>query len=790
MAFLCEICGIIFSRKYNLKLHQSNDHNLKSGVGLKKALNKSLSCFSFSPEESEKFDPLVFFKRQKLNIYGLLNSLIPIKWSSSLTCLFFKKTTANEIVFNEAVFTFPTQLSLIKKELIQQILQSTSFFLDTIETFTNLGSGWIFDHIVRLDIKVGKYSPLVGSSYIPTPQKIANPAHKILNIRNTDNKCFLWCIVAKLHPRATTGHPERVSHYRPFENELNFKGIKFPVSIQDIEKFEKLNNISVNVFGYDRELFPIRISRLKLSLDHVDLLYLTRDNISHYCLIRDFNSLNGAITKHVGRKFFCRFCIQHFNFECVLNKHLEICSEQKCQKISMPQSGEMVNFKEVRYMVPMPFSIFFDFESMLVPENDEPGIVSKHEPCAYCFVILDVYGNLFELDGKKIFFYRGFDPVTHFLESILEVEKKLMMLINSKKDLVMTPKDEMRFQQQTHCSVCHEIFTERDSKCRDHCHTTGKYRTAMHTVCNAAYRTPTFIPVIGHNIKLYDTHLIMQKLGNFKHVKVSCIAQNFERYISFSVNNLRFTDSLLFLSASLATLVDTLVKSNWDFPLMNQLENDKNRLALLLRKGIFCYEYLDGWEKMEEVELPAKEKFFSALTQEEISDSDYLHAQKVWNAYNLKTLGDYLDLYLITDVILLCEVMNNFRKTCFSSYELEPLHFVSTPSLTWTAFLKFTNVSVELFSDPDMHLFIEKGIRGGISSVGDLRFAQANDPRCKKYYDPLKSTCSILYFDKTNLYGGALSDYHAIGNFRFLGEEEVKQFDVLSIPAHGQSTLR
>ena len=109
-----------------------------------------------------------------------------------------------------------------------------------------------------------------------------------------------------------------------------------------------------------------------------------------------------------------------------------------------------------------------------------------------------------------------------------------------------------------------------------------------------------------------------------------------------------------------------------------------------------------------------------------IFDEDYKHGQAVWEAFDYSTLGDYHDLYLRTDVLLLADVFENFRRMCLHQYKLDPAHYYTSPGLSRDALLKHTGVQLELLSDVDMHLFIEKGLRGGISMVS-RRFGKAND---------------------------------------------------------------
>ena len=132
------------------------------------------------------------------------------------------------------------------------------------------------------------------------------------------------------------------------------------------------------------------------------------------------------------------------------------------------------------------------------------------------------------------------------------------------------------------------------------------------------------------------------------------------------------------------------------------------------QKGVYPYDYMDNFQKFDEVQLPSKEDFFSILKNEHITNEQYEHAQNIWNTFNLKTMGDYHDLYLKSDTLLLADIFENFRKTCLQYYKLDPCHYFSSPGLSWDAMLKMTEVKLELINDIDMYQFIEKGMRGGI----------------------------------------------------------------------------
>ena len=182
---------------------------------------------------------------------------------------------------------------------------------------------------------------------------------------------------------------------------------------------------------------------------------------------------------------------------------------------------------------------------------------------------------------------------------------------------------------------------------------------------------------------------------------------------------------------------------------------DLNKFVLLLRKGVYPYEYMDSWERFNETSLPPKESFYSELNLEDISDKDYLHAQKVWDVFEIRNLGEYHDLYVQTDTLLLADVYEKFRDKCIEIYGLDPSYFLSAPGLAWQACLKKTEVKLELLTDYQMLLMIEEGIRGGMCQ-STHRYAKANNKYMKNYDKSIESSY-LMYLDSNNLYGWAMS---------------------------------
>ena len=214
---------------------------------------------------------------------------------------------------------------------------------------------------------------------------------------------------------------------------------------------------------------------------------------------------------------------------------------------------------------------------------------------------------------------------------------------------------------------------------------------------------------------------------------IKCIPNNEERYISFSkdikvynytdketrddvyINHeMRFLDSCKFMASSLDKLSNNLDKEQ--FTNLNSMYKGE-QLELIKCKGVYPYDYLDSLDRLAETQLPPKEAFYSKLNDEHISNEDYEHAQKVWEAFDCKTLKDYHDLYLESDVLLLTDVFETFRDLCMTNYKPDPAWYYTAPGLAWDAALKMTKVELEMLTDIEMLDMFEEGIRGGISSI-------------------------------------------------------------------------
>ena len=378
------------------------------------------------------------------------------------------------------------------------------------------------------------------------------------------------------------------------------------------------------------------------------------------------------------------------------------------------------------------------------------------------------------------------------MENILEEVEycKKMVKKHFNKNLKMTDEDMDDFNRSNKCYICNEKYVEGVKPIKDHYRITGNYLGSAHDACCSKLRMnpdKIRIPVIFHNLRGYDSHLIMQQIGKIakdksyvdkngerKDLKINAVPNNMERYMAFTLgNNLTFIDSFQFMSSSLDKLVSNLRKEDLKY---TSTAFYGYKLDLMSKKGVYPYDFMDSMEKFEIKELPKIEEFYSTLNEEHISEKDYNNAKEVWNAFRIKNMGEYHDLYLQSDVLLLTDVFENFRNTCMQYYGLDPCHYFTSPGLSWDAMLKMTKVKLELMTDINMYQFIEKEMRGAVSYIAN-RYGKANNKYMKEYNENEPSKY-LMYLDANNLYGWAMSQYLPYGSFKWLSDEELNKIDL------------
>ncbi|XP_018365191.1 PREDICTED: uncharacterized protein LOC108762616 [Trachymyrmex cornetzi] len=568
--------------------------------------------------------------------------------------------------------------------------------------------------------------------HVEVPREIAERA--AISVRTTDNACFAWSVVAALHP--ADEHVYRESSYPHYTAVLNLAGIEFPMILKDINKFEQLNDMSINVYGIEnKQILPLRLTSDKKE-KHINLLYLQDprdDNVGHFAWIKNLSRLvRSQVTRMEHKKFFCDRCLHYFSTSEKLELHAIDCGKINNCAIRLPSEDDRwLEFNNHCNKKCVSFIVYADLECVLrktEPDKEDASSYTyqQHEECRkseHCQISTGVINSsiarIAQLEGMR---------------------------------------NTLR-QRFAHASTSHaHNQSEKSGLLWLEIETAFKRRVLTGVILNSNYIEP------------------QQFLNDARDIVFEQIRDNLQRHICLKVNTI-FNDSFKFLNTSLEKLVSYLDKSKLKIMRSEFLNLNTEDFDLLTRKGVFPYEYIDNVDKLNETSLPPREAFYSSLTGESISDDDFQHATNVWQRFCIDTLGDYSDLYLKIDVLLLADVFENFRDTCIKSYGLDPAHYYTLPGYTWDAMLKYTDIRFELLTDIDMVMFVERGIRGGLSQCS-YRYARANNKYAPSY-DPSKPSTYLMYFDVNNLYGWAMSQFLPYGEFQWV--DNVEHFNVMSV---------
>ncbi|CAJ0634281.1 10391_t:CDS:2 [Entrophospora sp. SA101] len=342
------------------------------------------------------------------------------------------------------------------------------------------------------------------------------------------------------------------------------------------------------------------------------------------------------------------------------------------------------------------------------------------------------------------------------------------------------------FKETYKCMYCNSQMLDQGLlKVRDHCHINGKYRGPAHSNCNKKLQMGAFktkVPLICHNFRGYDSHLLIEVAGRFTSNKLKCIPENIGKYKAMDVGQLRFLDSFQHMSMGLDKLVECMNGNLEKFPLTKKHFADKGysleQIKFLFRKGVFPYDWTNSWDKFKKTALPRRKDFYSLLNQQNISKADYTYAQEVWQKFEMKTFGEYHDLYLETDVLLLADVFMNYTIMCLKDDGLDPSHYVLAPGMFNDSLYKSSGAEIKLLTDLDQYMLVERAIRGGMSMVSQ-RYAKANNPQCPDY-DESKPNSWVMYEDMNALYSGAMIQYLPTEILGKVAPEEIP--NILEIP--------
>ena len=521
---------------------QVEEHITNVPVPKIKELNRALKghAKSYEIELQDNLNPLNHFTKTRpqteSHLEDLLKTMKGFKFIEILEVTFEKdtidsKTGKRVSIYKTAFFNGKAKTITKVDDIELELNMSRQEILNVIDKWVSEGSGWVIERIDSHYINVTLYKPLNGSSYIELPTELRNPKKGLINMKNKDDECFRWCHIRHLNPQEKD--PQRIKKEdKKMINELNYEGIEFPVSQKHYNKVEKQNGLRINVFGYENgQPFPIHISKETFE-DQINLLLITKDEKKHYVLIKDFNAFMYNQSKHKERKHFCMYCLQCFSSERILANHVNNClTINGAQAINMPKQGEnILKFNNFHKQLPVPFVIYADFEAItkkvqgceqseeMKKDKDRRSYTEAfqtHKDCGYGYKVVCWYDDKY---SKYTCIYRGENAVYKFVEKMLEEVEYCKAVIKKhfNKPLVMTEVDEQHFKTMDGCHICGEKYTDKDVRVRDHCHITGKFRGSAHQECNLKLRIKPEnlkIPVMFHNLRGYDSHFIMQQIG-------------------------------------------------------------------------------------------------------------------------------------------------------------------------------------------------------------------------------------------------------------------------------------
>ena len=414
--------------------------------------------------------PVDFLNRNYKTLEEFFTYHRNIKFNMLLVCLmeqqiFSKDKGVVGLNQSKAYFTSGILKNLTSTDVNKLIDLCYKKILNDIDAYQENGSGWYFNEVVQLEIHTVEFNPAKGSTYIPLPDWISNKK-AIVNIKNKDEKCFLWCILRYLYPRDRD--EERLTDLKKYENSLNTKGISFPMKLRDISKFEKLNPAlpGINVFSVNNNIFyPLRMAE-RDCLNTIDLFLYEEDGVSHYSLIKNFTRLikTQKTKSKNGTIFICKKCFTHFTKEELLQKHIKYCSNNETVCVKMPPTNTLLGFKNYHKQLPIPFVVYADFECFTKPMNTcSPNPkesynynYQKPEPSGFCFYIKGIVDTVF----SPIVYTKNEDSddvARIFVDKLAKVTNKIYNDFYRRPiPLRLTKAEQKSFNEAETCHICKE----------------------------------------------------------------------------------------------------------------------------------------------------------------------------------------------------------------------------------------------------------------------------------------------------------------------------------------------
>ena len=456
-------------------------------------------------------DPRAFLEEVELQIQKKLKEELKalnggLKFQLALKVDLEKANPDGSEEYTDPVLRHKQEAILQKGDIKAALHQAFPRVQETLEKWTQRGSGWVVDQVHTLWLDIARYQPLGGGSHINLPAAVKNKK-AVVNMKNKDDHCLRWALRSAQFPVVHGNHAYRPTKY-PTNDGLDFTGIDAPTPISQIPKVERQNNLAINVFGWDKGVIVHHISKQPEDMPRTNLLLIEKAGKFHYTWIKDLNRLLYDQSKHREKKHFCERCLHGYSREDLLEAHKSDCQGigQTAVRVEMPEEGKnKLTFQNHHKQLPAPYIIYADFEALttkvegpkLDPTKSNTQRTQLHEACSYCYIVVRCDGQT-EVPVE----YRGPNAAEHFLQALQEEEQRIKGVLVNPKAIRMTREDWQAYNTATICHVCDKPL-EGDSVC-DHCHITGRFRGAAHNTCNLKlWLNPktTTIPVVFHNLR-------------------------------------------------------------------------------------------------------------------------------------------------------------------------------------------------------------------------------------------------------------------------------------------------
>ena len=356
--------------------------------------------------------------------------------------------------------------------LSNTLAEALEVILEALANYTKQGSGWSVEEVEGIDVSTARYVLMKGDSYKPLPPWIERKK-AIVNVKNTDNKCFMWAIRSALYPPEQD--PNRCSKYPT--DDLDWDGVEFPVSIKDITDFEENNDLSINVYGErEQTIVPLRIS--KSSGNKIHLFYYG----GHYSWVKHPSRLFHTTTKDRHKKYFCDSCLQHFNTVKALEEHDRICLgvEEVAQRIQMPVDKNL-SYTDHQKQLRVPYVIYADFEALITKESEAAGNTEKrglHEICSFGYVVVRCDGR-----AEEPVLYRGKNAAKRLLKELATEEEWIREELRRPQKMKFTDEDKKDFERAKNCHICQQTLLRYGRQAKKAWDKDGNYLGEAHFKC-------------------------------------------------------------------------------------------------------------------------------------------------------------------------------------------------------------------------------------------------------------------------------------------------------------------